>query len=244
MVILIGIEGATGNATKDPVWRGSFIDELCRNWHHPKLARYIPGPDPLIPSTINNAANLAALHVSHLYKSNNVKGIIFAAYSLGGAAAIVAAHKLAARNITIDFLALYDGVDPFAHAVRIPSNVVKGTHGLRTLTSFSRPYWPKCGRFGNVDEVPFKITHWGASGVLLKQGLNSQMPAGAKPGDLIWEEDLIAKSFKKPVRYQTACTWSGDLAAANSLGTMMKQRIDTAYIDCAVRFQDPKQLRP
>lgn len=235
MVVLIAIEGATGDATKDPAWHGTYVHSIYKNWPHRDLARYIAGPDPMVPSTIETTAQLAHVYAVSLFKLHKAKGVFIIGYSLGGASAVKTAHKLEADGIQVDCLALFDGVDPFADAVTVPGNVVTGIHGLRSWNSLSRPYWPKAARFGNIQEFVLKITHWGASGVLLTQGI----PPGVSPQDTVTENDPFTGQS-----YNTACTWGSDLVAAGSLWAIMRANIDAAYINTVIRFNQPDLQKP
>lgn len=233
MVILIGIEGANGNATTPgSYYKGSFIDVLCRTWRDPQVARYIPGPNPAKLSSVNEAAKLAVTHTRYFYGAYNVKGLIIAGYSLGGAAAVVAAHKFNEQGIQVDCLALFDAVDLNFSAVTIPNNVITGIHAVRSGSSGSRPWWPKAGRIGNIQEFPLKVSHWGASGVILTQGLKKVNPNG-NPTDIVQEE----YPFEKGTFRDTKCTYLDDQLGAGAIRAKMIPRINKVYTDCAIRFR-------
>jgi hypothetical protein len=115
----------------------------------------------------------------------------------------------------------------------VPSNVRHLVHGYRSRLANSRPMWGNCGTrswWGVRRTLQLKITHWGASGTVLTQGI----PAGIKPGDLVTEEDYI-----RGVMRPTSVTWAEDVAAAGALWAFVQAHIAEAYLDC-IRFQEPR----
>ena len=91
---------------------------------------------------------------------------------------------------------------------------------------------------GVQSTAQFKITHWGASGTVLTQGI----PAGVKPGELVTEEDYVRGGTR-----QTSVTWAGDVAAAGTLWAFMRGHLEEAYhtsILKSIRFQDPRGVTP
>ncbi len=242
MVGLIAIEGALGDARIDPPpgYYGSFVHKIFEKWPHSKTRFYIPGPDPMAPATVEAAAQIAASQAVVYAKAFKAKGIFIVGYSLGGASAIRAARKLKDMGMQVDCLALFDAIDPHFMAKTVPDNIVHGMHGYRSRDSDSRPLWPKAGWFGRIKRFEVKITHWGASGVLITQGLAGQMPQGSKPSDLVTEDDIVIKGRRR----KTACTWADDLAGVRELNVKMQRHIDDAYAETVIKFKTPNPDAP
>ena len=153
MIGLIAIEGAAGDAREPATgYEGSFVHDLYSNWYHPQFAHYFAGPQPPELSfkpfkSVRSVADDATKAAIELWGNKDVKGIFFAAYSLGAASAVLAARTLKAVGIKVDCMALYDGVDTWPPMLQVgwaPTNVQYLVHGYRSRAAGSRPLWGNC----------------------------------------------------------------------------------------------------
>ena len=229
MVILVGIDGLTGNA-KGPnsSYAGSFIDRLTTNWPDQQWARYVAGPGVVSDVVGTGAiAYRTAMNMKYSLQNPGTCGLILAGYSQGASSAIVAARMLKKAGVKVDCLAMFDGIDRdvAAGTTFVPDNVQYTIHGMRSASSGSRPLWGNCGWVVPNKKFQFylKITHWGAGGVPLYRGL----PAGVRPTDLVTETDYRTNQPR-----QTKVTWQEDLAAARLLWGMMNAHINRIYAEC------------
>jgi hypothetical protein len=219
VIVLVGIEGAEGNAD-DPNsgYAGSFIHHLVKGWAGGP-AEYIPGPSSS-PKGVMPTAVMAMQRALVLHKVNQPDGLILAGYSRGGAAAIVASQLLGKAGITVDYLALFDAIerDPSIDANRIGANVLFTVHAKRASSANSRPLWGNCGSqaHNNLLTCDFHVTHWGASGVPLHEGI----PPGVNPADLITEPDFIRGGER-----QTQVTWQQEINNSTALKNFMHQHM-------------------
>lgn len=218
MILLVGIEGADGNAQIPSTgYAGSFIDNLVTSWVGP--AEYIPGPSTSAKGVLLTAI-VAMQRAVVLYKINQAKGLVLAGYSWGGAAAIVAAQLLEKAGITVDYLALFDAIerDPSVDAGEIGANVLATVHARRASSADSQPLWGTCGRRArnNLLTCDFHVTHWGASGVPLHEGI----PSDVNPTDFVTELSLIRGGDR-----QTRVTWQQEIDNSKVLKRFMDQHM-------------------
>jgi nucleoid-associated protein YgaU len=229
MVILVGIEGLTGDANNPATgYAGSFIHRLVTGWPDPQWARYVAGPG--VVSDVVGTGAIAfrtAMNLKYSLSNPGTCGLILAGYSQGGASAIVAAHKLKKAGVQVDCLALFDSIDRDASAgtTFVPDNVKFTIHGMRSYSSGSRPLLGNCGWIVPNEKYLFrlKITHWGAGGVPLYQGI----PTGVKPTSLVSETNWLTGQPKL-----TNVTWQEDMNAARLLWAMMNAHINRIYAEC------------
>lgn len=218
MIVLVGIEGAGGNAQVPGTgYAGSFIHHLVQGWSG--VAAYVPGPSSN-PRGVMLTAVVAMQRAAQLHKINKADGLILAGYSRGGAAAIVAAQLLEKAGITVDYMALFDAVerDPSVDSERIGANVREAVHARRASSAASRPLWGNCGTRArnNLLICDFHVTHWGASGVPLHQGI----PSGASPTDFVTESDFIRGGQRR-----TRVTWQQEINNSRALKNFMHQHM-------------------
>jgi hypothetical protein len=236
MVILIGIDGLTGDANNPQTgYTGSFIHKLVTHWPDPSGAKYVPGPG--VASDVAGTGAIAyrsAMNLRGSLQNPASCGLILAGYSQGGASAIVAARLLKKAGVQVDCLAMFDSIDRDASAgtTFVPDNVQFTIHGMRSYSSGSRPLLGNCGWIIPNQKHLFrlKITHWGAGGVPLHQGL----PAGVKPTDIVTETNWVTGQPKL-----TNVTWQEDLMAASVLWAIMNAHIRTVYAKCNARCAAP-----
>ncbi len=218
MIVLVGIEGAEGNARiPNSDYAGSFIDQLVAGWSGP--AEYVPGPSSNLKGVMLTAT-VAMQRATLLHKIHQADGLILAGYSRGGAAAIVAAQLLDKAGITVDYLALFDAIDldPSVNTGTIGANVQAAVHAKRAASANSRPLWGNCGTRALNDLLlcSFHVTHWGASGVPLHQGI----PPGANPQDFVAEYDFVRDRDR-----QTQVTWQQEIDNATAMKNFMHQHM-------------------
>jgi hypothetical protein len=218
MIVLVGIEGAEGDArTPNSAYAGSFIHELVTGWSG--TAVYIPGPSS-DPKGVMPRAIVAMQHATVLFKINQADGLILAGYSRGGAAAIVAAQLLGKAGITVDYMALFDAIerDPSVATDEIGANVLTATHARRALSAGSRPLWGSCGTRArnNLLVCDFHVTHWGASGVPLHNGIQP----GVNPNDLVTEPNIVGGG-----EHLTRVTWQQEIDNSTLLKNFMHQHM-------------------
>lgn len=218
MIVLVGIEGAGGNANNPGTgYAGSFIHHLVTSWSG--QAEYIPGPSSS-PKGVMLTAAMAMQRAVQLHKIHKADGLILAGYSRGGAAAIAAAQLMEKAGITVDYMALFDAVerDPSVDTDRIGANVLSAVHARRAPSADSRPLWGNCGTraHNNLLICNFLVTHWGASGVPLHQGI----PPGAKPTDFVTESHVIGGGQR-----QTRVTWRQEIDNSRALKNFMHQHM-------------------
>jgi nucleoid-associated protein YgaU len=224
VIVLVGIEGAEGNA-QDPNsgYAGSFIHHLVKSWAGRGAAEYIPGPSSDPKGTLPTAV-VAMQRAVLLHKTNQADGLILAGYSRGGAAAIVAAQLLDKAGITVDYLALFDAIerDRSIDASEIGANVLFAVHAKRASSANSRPLWGTCGTRArnNLLNCDFHVTHWGASGVPLHEGI----PLGVNPTDFVTETDFVRGNER-----QTQVTWQQEITNSTALKNFMHQHMLLAY---------------
>jgi nucleoid-associated protein YgaU len=226
MVILVGIDGLTGNAkAPNSSYAGSFIDRLTTNWPDKQWAKYVAGPG--VVSNVVGTGAIAyrtAMNMKYSLQNPGTCGLILAGYSQGAASAIVAARMLKKAGVKVDCLAMFDGIDRdvAAGTTFVPDNVQYTIHGMRSSSSGSRPLWGNCGWVVPNKKFHFylKMTHWGAGGVPLYRGL----PPGVQPTALVTETDYRTNQPR-----QTKVTWQEDLAAAQLLWTIMNAHIMDVY---------------
>jgi nucleoid-associated protein YgaU len=229
MVILVGIEGLTGDANNPQTgYTGSFIHKLVTQWPDQQWAKYVAGPGVVSDVVGTGAiAYRTAMNMKFSLQNPGTCGLILAGYSQGGAAAIVAAHMLKKAGVQVDCLALFDSIDRDASAgtTFVPDNVQYTVHGMRSYSSGSRPLLGNCGWIVPNEKHLFrlKITHWGAGGVPLYNGL----PPGVKPTDLVSETNWVTGNPKL-----TNVTWQEDLNAASVLWAIMNTHISAVYMKC------------
>lgn len=222
MIVLVGIEGAGGNAQVPGTgYAGSFIHHLVTTWSG--VAEYIPGPSSH-PKGVMPTATIAMQRAILLHKIHKADGLILAGYSRGGAAAIVAAQLLEKAGITVDYMALFDAIerDPSVDSDRIGANVLAAVHARRASSAASRPLWGNCGTRArnNLLICNFHVTHWGASGVPLHQGI----PSGAKPTDFVMEA-VPEPDFVRGGQRQTQVTWQQEIDNSRALKNFMHQHM-------------------
>ena len=218
MIVLVGIEGAGGNANNPGTgYAGSFIHHLVTSWSG--TAEYIPGPSSN-PKGVMHTAVMAMQRAVQLHKMHKADGLILAGYSRGGAAAIVAAQLMEKAGIAVDYMALFDAIerDPSVDSDKIGANVLAAVHARRAPAADSRPLWGNCGTqaHNNLLICNFIVTHWGASGVPLHQGI----PPGAKPADFVTEPHIIGGGQR-----QTRVTWRQEIDNSRALKNFMHQHM-------------------
>ena len=218
MIVLIGIEGAEGDARiPNSSYAGSFIYELVKGWSG--SSEYIRGPSSRAKG-IMPTATIAMQRAAVLYNANRADGLILAGYSRGGAAAIVAAQLLQKSGIVVDYMALFDAIerDPSVAAGEIGANVLTATHARRSQSADSRPLWGNCGlqATNNLLLCNFHVTHWGASGVPRHKGI----PPGKDPTDFVTEPDLVRGGER-----QTGVTWQQEIDNTTVLKNFMHQHM-------------------
>lgn len=151
MIQLVAIEGE--EAIPDD--GSSFMRELCRRWLNREKAYINWG------SMLRRAE--AAREVAE-----GSEAVFLAGYGHGGAAAIVAARRLAEAGRGVEGLILLDAVSKGSglENPEIPDNVAVTVHGRRQFGTLSRPLWGNCGvrAPGVYRENTFWVTHSGASG--------------------------------------------------------------------------------
>jgi nucleoid-associated protein YgaU len=236
MVILVGIEGLTGDANNPATgYTGSFIHKLVTRWPDQPWAAYVAGPG--VKSDVVGTGAIACqtvLNLKYSLANPGTCGVILAGYSQGGASAIVAAHKLKKAGVQVDCLAMFDSIDrdPRAGTTFVPDNVQYTVHGMRSSSSGSRPLWGNCGWVVPNESAQFylKMTHWGAGGVPLHQGL----PPGVKPTDLVTET-----KWPSDQQRLTNVTWQEDLSASSMLWAIMNAHIMAIYLKCKQRCTAP-----
>ncbi|WP_052764141.1 LysM peptidoglycan-binding domain-containing protein [Microvirga massiliensis] len=230
MVILIGIEGAKGDArVQGSGYEGSFIHRMVMNWPDQGSARYVAGPKVEVGG-ITSAAVSGFTHVMTLYSQPDVCGVILAGYSRGGAAAIVAAKMLERAGITVDCLALFDAIDRdyTADTTKVSNNVRLTVHGRRTWSSGSRRGVGNCPWIipNEAYQLSLPMTHWGMSGVPLFKGL----PPGVKPTDFVTEPDWNPYATNRV--HVTNVKWQDDLNLASLLWSLIWARVYCICLGC------------
>jgi nucleoid-associated protein YgaU len=122
---------------------------------------------------------------------------------------------------------MFDGIDrdPSAGTTFVPDNVQYTIHGMRSSSSGSRPLWGNCGWIVPNKKFLFrlKMTHWGAGGVPLHNGLQP----GKKLTDLVTEKD-----YRTGQPRLTKVTWQEDLTGASILWAIMNAHIMRVYAQC------------
>ena len=103
---------------------------------------------------------------------DSTRKLFLGGFSRGGAAALVIANRLAARDIPVQEMYLFDAVDRSwfmddAQTGRVPGNVVKAFHALRDPKGGSRRSFSNCGldgTGGNLEKKHFLTTHGAVGG--------------------------------------------------------------------------------
>jgi nucleoid-associated protein YgaU len=237
VVILIGIEGAEGDANNPATgYKGSFIHRMVRNWPDKDSARYVPGPK-VQAGGITATAAIGFTHAMTLYSQQGVRGVILAGYSRGGAAAIVAAKMLEKAGITVDCLALFDAIDRdhTAATTKVSDNVRLTVHGRRTWSSGSRRGLGNCPWIIPNEAYQFSLpmTHWGMSGVPQFEGL----PLGVKPTDFVTE--TAWNPYATDPVYETSVRWQDDINLAPLFWSLIWARVYETYAACNRRGGAP-----
>lgn len=231
MVVLVGIEGAGGNANNPNTgYTGSFVHRIVSGWPGPK--KYMHGPHKLTGG-IENVAQKAFGHAHYLRSQPNAAGIALLGYSRGGASAIRVCRLLEAQNIQVDCLALLDAIDldPTV-GTSVPSNVQLTVHAVRSPSSGSRPNWGNCGTTApnTFHGASFNVTHWGASGVPQYDGV-AGLPQGATLNTLVDETSYVSGNT-----YNTNIPWKNDIYTAHGMYAYVISFLNATYL----RLNKPK----